>query len=64
MSCWLTASQSNKTGVITASEPILKAADDVQAARGGNNNKKKKNVVCSRTESPSTLAVAGVFGVH
>lgn len=41
MSCWLTACQSNKTGVITASEPILKATDDVQAARGGNLKKKK-----------------------
>lgn len=34
VSCWLTASQSNKTGLITASEPILKATDDVQAAGG------------------------------
>lgn len=59
MRCWLTASQSNKTSVITASESILKATDDVQAARGGN-----KRSVCSRTESPSTLVVAGVFGVR
>lgn len=56
MSCWLTASQPNKTGVITASESILKATDDVQATRGGN-----KRSVWSRTESPFTCGGWRVF---